>query len=100
MEFLKKVQIAQAILNGIIVQVTYRLANLIFKNRRIALTAAFLIAVSPTVAGYAALIASETLATAYLVLMLLSFILFLKNIKAQEQFYFFPLLVFSAGVWH
>lgn len=91
------VQIAQAILNGIIVQVTYRLANLIFKNRRIALTAAFLIAVSPTVAGYAALIASETLATAYLVLMLLSFILFLKKHKSPRAILFLSLAGLFCG---
>lgn len=77
------IQIAQAILNGIIVLVAYKLANLIFDNRKIALTAAFLTAVSPTIGGYAALIASETLATICLVLMFLSFLLLLKEKKSS-----------------
>ena len=78
------IQISQAILNGIIVLVTYSLASLVFDNKKIALTAAFLTAVSPAIAGYAALITSETLAAVYLILMLLSFLALLKERKSTR----------------
>jgi len=91
------IQIAQAILNGIIVLVVYKLANLIFDKRRIALTAAFLTAASSTIVGYAALVASETLATVYLVLMFLSFLLLLKEKKSSRAIGFSILVGFFCG---
>ena len=78
------IEISQAILNGIIVLATYSLANLLFDNKRRALTAAFLTAISPTIAGYAALVASETLATVCLMLALLSFLALLKEKKSTR----------------
>ena len=76
------IQIAQAILNGLIVAATYYLANLVFDNKKISLTAAFLTAISPTIAGYSALIASETLSVFYLMLASISLLALLKERKS------------------
>lgn len=76
------IQIWQAILNGIMVMITYSLANLILNDKKRALIAAILTAVSVTIAGYAALIASETLAAVFLMLLSL---LFLKLLKEKKR---------------
>ncbi len=78
------IQISQAVLNGIIVILTYIIATLIFSDNKIALTAAFLTAVSSAIAGYSALVASETLATVSLMLVLLFFLLLLKEKKSTK----------------
>lgn len=73
------IQTSQAVLNGVIAVVTYCLTIILFNNKKRALTAAILTAISPTIAGYAALIASETFATVCLMLLCLSFIMLLKE---------------------
>lgn len=73
------VQIAQAALNGIIVVITYCLAKLIFNSKTKAMISSSLVALSPSVAGYASFIASETLAVLCLVAVFLFFLLFLKE---------------------
>lgn len=72
------IQVSQAFLNGIIVLCAYILAKSVFNDARIALTAASLAAISPAIAGYPAFIASETLATLFLMLASLSFLALLK----------------------
>jgi len=75
---------SQAVLNAIIVLLAYILASLILSDNKIALTAAFLTAVSPAIAGYSALVVSETLATVLLMLLLLFFLLLLKEKKSNR----------------
>ena len=60
------------------------MANIILNDKKKALAAAFLTAVSPTIAGYAALVVSETLATICLMLMLLSFLALLKEKRSLK----------------
>lgn len=78
------IQTSQAILNGLIILITYSLANIILNDKKKALAAAFLTAVSPTIAGYAALVVSETLATICLMLMFLSFLALLKEKRSLK----------------
>lgn len=91
------VQIIQAILNGIIVLVTYKLAGIIFDDKNKALIAAFLTAISPTIAGYAGFILSETLAAVYLMLAFLSFLALLKEKKGDRIIVFSVLTGFLCG---
>lgn len=78
------IQVSQALLNGIIVAFTYAMAKFIFGDQKKALAAAFLTSISPAIAGYAALIASETLATLLLILSCLAFLMLLKAKKVTK----------------
>ena len=73
------IQISQVILNAIIIIATYSIANLIFADKRLSLISGCLTAVSPTIAGYAAFIFSETLAAACLMLLFVSLFLLFKK---------------------
>lgn len=80
------IQISQAILNSVIVFLSYHLANLLLNDNKKALFAAFLVTISPAIAGYAALIASETLALIFAMLAMLSLLVLLKEGKHLVAF--------------
>jgi len=89
--------IAQSFLNGLIVVVTYYIANLITNNKKIALIAAFLTAISPTITGYAGFVLSETFACLFSVLLALFFLLLFKAREKKKIFIFSVLTGFFAG---
>lgn len=91
------IQLAQAVLNGFIVGAVYYLASLIFFCRKTALLAAFLTALSPVIAGYSALIASETLSAFCLVSAVLSFLVILRQKKGIVVIAFSVLAGFFFG---
>jgi 4-amino-4-deoxy-L-arabinose transferase-like glycosyltransferase len=73
------IQFAQVLLNGLIIAVTYCIANIVLNNRKTAILAALLTAISPSITGYAAFVLSETLACLFLSLLLLFFLMLLKE---------------------
>lgn len=91
------IQIAQAFLNGLIILITYRIAFLVLNNKKTAFIAAFLTALSPTIAGYASLLFSEILACVFLLLLTLFFLMLLKERENKKVIAFSMLTGFFSG---